>query len=244
MKYRLQKILSEYGISSRRKAEEIILDGRVSVNGKMAGIGDSADPNIDIIIIDGVKLSARPERVYIMLNKPRGYITTASDERGRKTVLQLVSSCSTRVFPVGRLDKQSEGLLLLTNDGEFANAVSHPSGDNKKIYRVSVRGNMNGAVEALSKPFDLDGYITKPASVKILSEHGDSGILEISITEGRNRQIRKMCEKCELEVRRLVRIAESGLELSGLQSGQWRYLTDDEVSHIFSTYSKNARLES
>lgn len=232
MRARLQKILSEYGICSRRRAEELISAGRVSVNGTAALPGQTADPETDTVCIDGVPLERPPEKVFIVLNKPRGYLATASDDHGRKTVLDLVSGCGERLYPVGRLDKQSEGVIFLTNDGEFANAVAHPSGEHEKIYRVSVRGDISGAVEKLSMPFDIDGYTTRPAKVRVLSQSAEGGTVEITIYEGRNRQIRRMCEQCGLDVRRLIRISEAGIGIEGLKPGAWRHLTKDEVSSI------------
>ena len=230
MRARLQKILSEYGVCSRRRAEELIADGRITVNGDIALQGQTADMDTDTVCVDGVPLERPPEKVYIVLNKPRGYIATASDDRGRKTVLDLVSGCGERVYPVGRLDRQSEGVILLTNDGEFANAVAHPSGEHEKIYRVSVRGDVQGVLEQLSEPFEIEGYITRPARVHVLSITADGGSLEVTIAEGRNRQVRRMCERYGLEVRRLVRISEAGIGLGGLKPGEWRYLTGEEIT--------------
>ncbi len=234
MRARLQKILSEYGICSRRRAEEMISAGRVSVNGTAAQPGQTADPDTDTVCVDGVPLDRRPERVVIVMNKPRGYLATASDERGRKTVLDLVSGLGERLYPVGRLDKQSEGVIFLTNDGEFANAVAHPAGEHEKVYRVSVRGEVRGALERLSMPFNLDGYTTRPAKVRVISLNAEGGMIEMTIFEGRNRQIRRMCEQCGLDVRRLIRISEAGIGIEGLGPGAWRYLTEDEISSILS----------
>ena len=232
MRARLQKIISEYGVCSRRKAEELIAAGRVTVNGTSAQPGQTADPETDTVCIDGRPLERPPEKVFIVLNKPRGYLATSSDELGRKTVIDLVSECGKRVYPVGRLDKQSEGVIFLTNDGEFANAVAHPSGGHTKTYRVSVRGDVSGSAERLSEPFEMDGHATKPASIRTVSLNEDGGIVEITISEGRNRQIRRMCEQCGLDVRRLIRVSEAGVGLEGLKPGEWRYLSEDEVSSI------------
>jgi len=232
MRGRLQKILSEYGVCSRRRAEELISDGRVTLNGAIASPGQSADTDTDVIAVDGVPLEAAPQKIYILLNKPRGYIASAADDRGRKTVLDLVADCGARVYPVGRLDRQSEGVIFLTNDGEFANSVAHPSGLHSKTYRVSVRGDLTCAEKRLSEPFDIDGYTTRPAAVRVLSQTDGGGALEITISEGRNRQVRRMCEQCGLEVRRLIRVSEAGVGLGGLKPGAWRYLTDAEVSAI------------
>jgi len=240
MKERLQKLISAYGLCSRRAAEKLIDSGRVTVNGVCAQLGDSADPETDIICVDGNELRSPPEKVYIMLNKPRGYITTVSDDRGRKTVMSLVADCGARVFPVGRLDKDSEGLLLLTNDGEFANIAAHPSGNHKKVYHVSVSGQLSGAVERLSQPMELDGYKITPAGVRELKKTEGTALLEVTISEGRNRQVRRMCENCGLNVRRLVRVSEAGIDLGTLSLGKWRHLTTREILQVMSITNKNA----
>ena len=231
---RLQKILSACGVASRRGAERMILDGRVTVNGTVADIGRSAAFGTDVIEVDGVKLMPGGEPVYIMLNKPRGYITTVKDERGRKTVMELVSVSGAAVYPAGRLDKDSEGLLLLTNDGGFAKIVTHPSGNKTKTYEVNVRGNISGAVSLLRSPMIIDSHPVQANSAVVSKRSGSGGVLRISIHEGRNRQIRKMCAKCGLEVEKLKRVAVGPLELGSLKPGEWRYLTGDEVRELIS----------
>ncbi len=232
MKERLQKILSGRGVASRRKAEEWIADGRVQVNGCVAQLGDSADPDMDEILLDGRLLPSSAEYVYIMLNKPRGYVTTLSDEKGRQNVAQLVADCGVRVYPVGRLDMDSEGLLLLTNDGEFANRLMHPKHEVKKTYEVSVRGYHPAAPSLLRRPIELDGYPIREPQVKLVRAEGDRAKLLVTIHEGRNRQVRRMCEVAGMTVTRLRRIQEGSLRLGNLPLGKWRNLTQDEIAGL------------
>ena len=232
MKERLQKILSARGIASRRKAEEMILMGAVTVNGRTAALGDSADPDADTILVEGKPLPSRQEFVYIMLNKPRGYVTTLSDEKGRKNAAQLVADCGTRVYPVGRLDMDSEGLLLFTNDGEFANHLMHPKHEVKKTYDVWVTGFRPGAEERLKMPIMLDGYTIKAPEVRLLKAEDDQARLRVTIHEGRNRQVRRMCDAAGMQVTRLKRICEGKLSLGELPLGKWRYLTAHEVEQL------------
>jgi len=229
---RLQKILSSYSIASRREAERMILDGRVQVNGITARTGQSAKPGHDQITIDGVPLDTKEDHVYIMLNKPCGYITTRSDEYGRKTVMDLLTGVSKRVYPIGRLDKDSEGLLLFTNDGEFANAVLHPSRNKLKTYEAAVRGDIQKAAEMLRQPVKIDRYTVHASKVGLLKTTADGGALLISVIEGRNRQVRKMCAVCGVKVISLKRISVGCLELGGLETGKWRFLTDNEVKAL------------
>ena len=229
---RLQKILSARGIASRRKAEELITAGRVSVNGKTAALGDSADADTDVILVDGKPLPSPQDHVYIMLNKPRGYVTTLSDEKGRRTVADLVADCGIRVYPVGRLDYDSEGLLILTNDGEFANAIMHPKHQVEKTYRVWVTGYRQEATELLKRSIVLDGYQIRPPKVKLLSASNDKACYEVTIHEGRNRQVRRMCEAAGMTVTRLQRIGEGKLMLGKLPLGKWRYLTEEEMAKL------------
>ena len=214
---RLQKIISARGIASRRAAEKLILQGRVKVNGITANLGDKADPEQDEICVDGKRLEHEPEKVYIILNKPRGYVTTLSDERGRKKVIDLIADCEERVYPVGRLDINSEGLLLLTNDGDWANKVMHPTQETEKQYIVSVEGDIDAGLTILLSPIELDGKRISTPRVEVLEDRGGSGRLSIVIHEGRNRQVRRMCELAGLEVKRLVRVREGGLRLNGLK---------------------------
>lgn len=232
MKERLQKILSARGIASRRKAEEWILAGRVQVNGSVAQLGDSADPDIDEILLDGRPLPSMEDHVYIMLNKPRGYVTTLSDEKGRQNVAQLVADCGVRVYPVGRLDMDSEGLLLLTNDGDFANKLMHPKHEVKKTYEVTVRGYHPAAPALLRRPIELDGYPIREPQVKLVRAEGEKAKLLVTIHEGRNRQVRRMCEAAGMTVTRLRRIQEGNLHLGNLPLGKWRNLTQDEVAGL------------
>lgn len=229
MDERLQKILSARGVASRRRAEEWIQAGRVSVNGHTAVLGQQADPDRDEIRIDGRPLPEQGALVYLVLNKPRGYVTTLSDEKGRPNAAQLVADCGARVYPVGRLDMDSEGLLIFTNDGALANALAHPKGMVNKTYRVWVTGATPQALEAVGRPITLDGYTIRRPEVRRLSGDGNRALLEITIHEGRNRQIRRMCEQAGIQVTRLLRIQEGSLRLGSLPTGAWRLLTGQEV---------------
>ena len=229
MKERLQKILSARGVASRRKAEEMIQNGLVMVNGAVAALGDSADPENDEILVAGTPLPTSQENVYILLHKPRGYVTTLSDEKGRPNAAQLVADCGVRVYPVGRLDMDSEGLLLFTNDGDFANALMHPKHEVKKTYDTWVTGYVPGAEVKLSRPVELDGYTIRPPKVKLIRADGTKAKFQITIHEGRNRQVRRMCEAAGMTVTRLKRIKEGNLSLGDLPLGKWRYLNADEV---------------
>lgn len=232
MTERLQKILSARGLCSRRTAESWIEQGRVRVNGIPARLGDTADPEQDEILLDGKPLPQGQEPVYILLNKPRGYVTTLSDEQGRPNAAQLVADCGVRVYPVGRLDMDSEGLLLFTNDGAFANALMHPKHLVKKTYDVWVTGYVPGAEIRLARPIELDGYTIRKPEVKLLKAEGNRARLRVTIHEGRNRQIRRMCQAAGMTVTRLRRIREGGLSLGDLAPGAWRYLTREEVARL------------
>ena len=233
MTQRLQKILSGRGICSRRKAEEYINDGRVCVNGSVAKLGDSADPELDEITLDGRPLPSASEYVYIMLNKPRGYVTTLSDEKGRKNAAQLVADCGTRVYPVGRLDMDSEGLLLFTNDGDFANLLMHPKHEINKTYHVVVTDYSPENLEKLAQPVTLGGYTIRKPDVKLLKMLAErKALLSVTIHEGRNRQVRRMCDLAGMHVTRLIRMSEGALQLGNLQPGKWRYLTAAEVERL------------
>jgi 23S rRNA pseudouridine2605 synthase len=212
---------------SRRAAEEYIKDGRVTVNERIVSLGESANEN-DIIAVDGVPLEAEPRKIYIMLNKPRGVVCTMSDERGRATVAELVSDVSARLLPVGRLDMDSEGLLLMTNDNEMINKLTHPSFEIDKEYHVNVMPGgtcIEEAVIALQQPMDIDGYITKPAQVRVI----ESNTLSIVIHEGRKRQVRHMCKNAGLHVERLIRVRIGKLALGNLESGKWKHCNFSEV---------------
>ena len=216
MTERLQKILSARGMASRRKAEELIRAGQVSVNGVTASLGDCADPETDDIRVAGQPLAVREKNVYILLNKPRGYVTTLSDEKGR-------------------LDIDSEGLLLLTNDGAFANALMHPKHEVEKTYDVWVTGYTPGGERRLAKPITLDGYTIRPPKVKLLKAEGQSAKFRVTIHEGRNRQVRRMCDAAGMHCTRLRRIQEGSLRLGDLPLGKWRYLTEAEVAGLVRT---------
>ena len=232
MEERLQKLLSAAGVCSRRAAEEYITAGRVTVNGQTAELGWKADPERDEIRVDGTLLAQKEEHVYLLLNKPRGYVTTLADEKGRKNVADLVKDCGVRVYPVGRLDLDSEGLLLMTNDGDFMQRLLHPSGEVNKTYHVSVYGPIGGAAEKLAAITDLDGEKIRPAQVQVLKKTAQTAEFAITIHEGKNRQIRRMCAACGLSVKRLRRVQEHTLALGDLPVGRWRYLTEQEISDL------------
>lgn len=229
MRERLQKIFSASGVCSRRQAEDYLRAGRVTVNGVTASLGDQADPDTDTIALDGRPLGGAAEKLYLMLNKPRGYVTTLSDERGRPTVAQLTAGCGQRVYPVGRLDMDSDGLLLLTNDGAFAQRLAHPSHGMEKEYHVTVTGRLSGCVERLAALERLeDDSPIVPAQVRLLSRQGERTVLSVTICQGLNRQVRRMCALAGLEVRRLQRCREGTVLLGDLPLGKWRHLTADE----------------
>lgn len=233
-KIRLQKLISESGLCSRRKAEELIINGKVKVNGHPASIGDGATYN-DVITVNGerVYLEKKRKKYYIMLNKPRGYVTTMSDELDRKCVTELLTGLDERVYPVGRLDRNSEGMLLFTNDGNFANDIMHPSRHISKTYRVTVRPSITeDQLVQLTAGVEIDGRKTLPANVEVLDEEEGRVVLRIMIREGRNRQIRKMCEAVGLEVARLRRTAIGPVKLGMLKPGTWRELTSEEVKAL------------
>jgi 23S rRNA pseudouridine2605 synthase len=229
---RIHKILAAQGIASRRKAEGLIDEGRVCINGVIAVKGQCAIPGLDLITVDGTPLADKPEHVYLMLNKPKGYLTTVTDDRGRKTVMELVRDAGSRIYPIGRLDLNSEGLLLFTNDGDFANKVMHPSNNKQKSYLVEVRGDIDTAIDLLRKPIIIDNHTVCAVSVELIDKKSNAGTLKITIVEGRNRQIRKMCTTCGLSVKSLKRISIGQLELDTLRTGYWRYLTNEEVREL------------
>ncbi len=230
MEERIQKLISARGLASRRRAEDWIAAGRVTVNGRRATLGERADPERDRVEVDGIPLPQAVPHTYLMLNKPRGYVSTLSDERGRPTAASLVASCGVRVWPVGRLDMDSEGLLLFTDDGALTHRLLHPSRQVEKEYLVRVRGSLEAALPILTGPMTLDGELLAPARVQVLHQWGDTGGLSVTITQGRNRQIRRMCAAAGLAVLRLRRIREGELRLDpGLKPGAWRHLTGQEV---------------
>lgn len=229
---RLQKIIASAGLCSRRQAEEWILAGRVAVNGRPVSLGDRADPEKDLITVDGKRIGAEEEKIYAVLYKPRGYLSAVSDSRGRKTAAELVRGLGGRLYPVGRLDYTSEGLLLMTNDGDFANAVMRPGSGIEKEYLVSVRGWTAAAASRLEEPIEIEGKMTRPAHAEVVSEDGTQAKLRFVLREGRNRQVRRLCERAELEVRRLIRVREGCVELNGLRPGEYRKLTDREIAAL------------
>lgn len=231
MTERLQKILSGRGVCSRRQAEELLAAGRVTCDGVVCAVGDRADPEVNTICIDGKPLPTGSQPVYIMLHKPRGYVTTLKDEKGRRNAAQLID-CGTRVYPVGRLDMDSEGLLLFTNDGAFANRMMHPKHEIGKTYQAWVEKVTDEGLEKVKRSVELDGYLIAPPTVKLLHREGNRGVLEITIHEGRNRQVRRMCEMAGMYVTRLRRISEGSLTLGDLPKGQWRYLTEREIAEV------------
>ena len=240
---RLQKIIADAGVCSRRKAEELISSGKVKVNGHEVKLGDKADPNKDIITVDGERLYISRKKTfrYIMLNKPRGYVTSMSDELDRRVVTDLLDGVGERVYPIGRLDRNSEGLLLFTNDGNFANDVMHPSRHISKTYRVTVRPDINDEqLVRLSEGVEIDGKVTAPATVLVLEKQQGRVVLQMTIHEGRNRQIRKMCEAVGLEVARLKRTSVGPIKLGMLQPGEWRDLKPDELRAIRTAITKKS----
>ena len=232
MRERLQKLIARAGVCSRRSAESLLTAGRGTVNGLTAQLGDKADADTDVIAIDGTAIAFAEPSVYLMLNKPRGYVTTLSDELGRATAAELVADCGTRVFPVGRLDKESEGLLLFTNDGALMQAMTHPSHQVDKTYEVTVTGQLEGAADRLSAVTELDGEPIVPAQVEIMERRQGQALLRVTIHQGKNRQIRRMCAQVGMQVTRLRRVSEDALTLGDLKPGQWRYLTDAEVAAL------------
>lgn len=231
---KLQKYFSDCGVMSRRAAEEEIKKGLVRVNGQQAELGLRIFPDVDIVEYKGKRiLPTADTRTYIMLNKPRGFVTTLSDERGRPTVADLTREVGVRIYPVGRLDMDSDGLLLLTDDGELTNRLTHPRHEIPKIYQVTVSGQPSADVlDSLRAPMELDGYEIQPVEVEALSFDGASTVLKMTLYEGRNRQIRKMCEACGLKITRLHRAAIGSLTLGSLEVGKWRRLTESEVEYL------------
>ncbi len=238
---RLQKYLSECSVASRRRSEELIVAGSVKINGRIAVLGDKIDPYKDTVTVKGKVVRRVEEKVYIMLHKPRGFITTMSDERGRKCVADLVKDAPAKVYPVGRLDKDSEGLLLMTNDGEFSNLMMHPRAHISKTYRVTVRPPVNDEMLAkMSAGVEIDGRMTAPCEIEVLESAEERVVLKFVLYEGRNREIRRLCESVGLEVIRLKRIAIDTLKLGMLQQGKWRELKEQEVKRLIIAGSKSA----
>lgn len=241
-KIRLQKYLSENGIASRRKSEELILAGKVKVNGRVASIGDKVDPVRDKVTVGGKRVVRTKTKMYIMLHKPRGYVTTMRDELGRKCVFELVEDAGVRLFPVGRLDRNSEGLLLMTNDGAFANLLTHPSRHVSKVYRVTVREKVTEEqLTTLTEGIMLDGSKTLPCEVHVIDRDDNRTVLQFVLFEGRNRQIRRMCEAVGLTVIRLKRTEIAGVKLGMLPQGKWRELNEKEMRHLTNVSVSTAR---
>lgn len=229
MKQRLQKLIASAGLCSRRTAEAWIAAGRVHINGAVAALGQSADPDIDTVAVDGEPLTFPERRSYLMLNKPRGYVCTMSDEKGRPTVAELVKDCGARVVPVGRLDFDSEGLLLMTDDGDWMQRMLHPKFEVDKTYHVTIAGAVSGAAEKLAALRELDGETICPAQVETLRMGRETAELAITIHEGKNRQIRRMCSAAGVHVKRLRRVAEHSFRLGDLPEGKWRHLSAEEI---------------
>ncbi len=232
MKERLQKILSSAGVCSRREAEKWILAGRVSVNGHTASLGDGADPGTDTVEVDGKPVRGQERKLTILLNKPAGYVTTMHDERGRKDVSELVRGAGMRVYPVGRLDLNSCGALLMTSDGALAQALTHPSHEIPKVYHVTVQGDLAAGLPVMRSSIEIDGRMTTPAYVRVLRENPYGTVLEMTLWEGRNRQIRRLAEQAKLKVTRLCRVAVGEIRLGSLESGKWRRLTEQELEYL------------
>ncbi len=230
---RIQKFMADSGFASRRKSEEYIKQGRVKLNGRPVELGDKVDPKKDILTVDGEPVNATSKKYYIVVNKPRGYVSTMSDELDRKCVPNLVKDIPTRLYPVGRLDKDSEGMLLMTNDGAFANLIAHPSGHVSKLYRVTVRpAATEEQITDMSIGVVIDSGKTAPCTIRVTTAEKERSVLEIGLSEGKNRQIRKMCEVVGLEVARLKRVAIGPVKLGMISPGQYRELTPDEIRRL------------
>lgn len=239
---RLQKFMADNGVASRRKCEEMIEQGIVKVNGNTAHIGDKVDPKRDKVTVRGKKIAVTDNMRYIMLHKPRGYITTMQDEQGRKCVAELVKDVGVRVYPVGRLDRESEGMLLMTNDGAFSNALTHPTRHVPKTYRVTIRPNITDEqIAAFQDGIEIDGRMTAPASLRVIDKSEGRVVVEVILYEGRNRQIRRMFEELGIEVARLKRSAVGSIKLGMLPQGKWRDLTEDEVRKLMLATERGAR---
>ncbi|MDP4153074.1 MAG: pseudouridine synthase [Bacillota bacterium] len=231
---RLQKYIAECGVCSRRAAEDLITTGRVHVNGKRAELGQKVDPESDSVFVNGKEINIKRHKlVYIIMNKPRGYVTTMNDELDRKCVKDLLEDLNERVVPVGRLDRDSEGLLILTNDGDLVYKLTHPKHNIDKMYTAVVRGDVGDEIlKKLNGPIEIDGYVTNSSEVSVLKKKEDRTALRFILREGRNRQIRKMCDKVGLEVLRLKRVAVGELRLAGVKAGKWRFLDEDEIEYL------------
>ena len=234
MAERLQKVMAEYGVASRRKSEEMIYAGKVKVNGRLVTEpGLKIDKDRDVIEVDGEIIKSPEKKIYILLNKPSGYITSVRDQFGRPTVLDLLKGISTRVFPIGRLDYDTEGLLILSNDGELTYRITHPKHSIDKTYRALVRGEADKSdIKIFERGMAIEDYITAPAKMEIVRYSKGNSVIDITIHEGRNRQVRKMCSAIGHEVIRLRRIKIGDIGLGGLKTGEWRYLRDSEIRYL------------
>ena len=234
-KLRLQKYLSQCSVASRRKAEELIEQGKVKINGRKAILGDKVDPVHDKVTVFGKPIKNNDTKMYVMLHKPRGFVTTMSDEQGRRCVADLVADAGVRLYPVGRLDRNSEGLLFMTNDGEFTNILTHPKRHVSKIYRVTVKGKVTEEqIDKMAAGMKLEEYATQPCDIGFIEKHEDRTVLRFTLYEGKNREIRKLCEAVGLEVIRLKRVEIAGIKLGMLPQGRWRELTEKEVKRLMS----------
>ena len=243
-KIRLQKYIADAGLTSRRGAEEDIRNGAVTVNGHPATLGMKIDPKLDTVVYKGRRIySEKRTHTYILLNKPRGYLCATSDDRGRKCVTELLGDVKARVYPVGRLDLISEGLLILTDDGALKNRLTHPRHSIPKVYRVKVAGEVSESQYAtLTSPLEIDGYRIRPVEVSLGASDETGTVMKMTLYEGRNRQIRKMCEKADLTVKRLSRISIGTLKLDGLPVGKWRYLEESEVDYLYNATKEHANV--
>lgn len=229
---RLQKVLAAAGIASRRASEELIVEGRVEVNGEVAELGRKVDPEVDVVTVDGERVNIDPERVYVMLNKPQGVVTTLDDPQGRPTVMDLIN-LPQRLFPVGRLDQDTEGLLLLTNDGELTNALTHPSYGVERTYVALVPGPVRGrTLGQLREGVELDDGLARPVRARVLETQRSKALLEVVMTEGRKREVRRMLGALGLHVERLARVEYGGVELGDLRQGKWRFLRHPEIAQL------------
>lgn len=230
---RLQKYLAEAGVASRRKSEELILAGRVEINGTVRTELGTKVTEKDNVRVDGKEIRPEVKKVYILLNKPSGYVTTSKDQFSRKTVLDLIQGVEERIYPVGRLDYETSGLLLLTNDGDFAFKLTHPKHEAEKVYQVKIDGFLDEKViEKFKKGIRIDDYVTSPAKIKVLEKQKNDSIVEITIHEGKNRQVRRMFEEVGITVLKLKRISIGPLSIEGLEEGSWRYLSKNEIKAL------------
>ncbi len=238
---RLQKVLAAAGIGSRRACEELIAQGRVAVNGEIASLGDKADRQGDVVTLDGERINVDPDLVYVLLNKPRGVITTADDPEGRPTVMDLIN-LPQRLFPVGRLDQDTEGLLLLTNDGELANALTHPSYEVERLYVALIAGAVRReTIARLRQGVELDDGFARPRRVRLLEQEAGRSLVEVVMTEGRKREVRRLLGALDLKVERLARVAYGGVELGELRQGKWRFLTQAEIGQLHAAVAERGR---